>query len=121
MHRQKFRFFLEILSKTYSPCVCKIKCVKIDEKQSIGGRFLSSSWPDPRLSSPMKIPGDAAGRDGVLNKFLQCSKFCEIAVKIICIDPDICRENVEVRYFYNILFQLHLRGADPSRMSCGVW
>ena len=55
---------LESLSKMFNQCVCKIKCVKTDEKQNFGGRLLS------RSSSLMKIPGDAAGRDEALNKLL---------------------------------------------------
>ena len=32
-------FFLENLSKTYSPCVCKIKCVKIDKNKALAEGF----------------------------------------------------------------------------------
>ena len=32
--------------------------------------FFRGYGPDPRPSSPIEIPGDAAGRDGALNKLL---------------------------------------------------
>ena len=62
----------------------------------------------------MKIPGDAAGWDGALNKLLKCSKFGKIAVKIEYMDTDICRENVKLVISIIFFFQLHLRGADPG-------
>ena len=42
-------FFSRNLSKMCSPCVYIIKCVKTDEKQSLGGRLLSRSWPRPPI------------------------------------------------------------------------
>ena len=57
----------------------------------------------------MKIPGDAAVRDGALNDLFFLNKFCKIQSKLNAWIQIFAGKMFSMRYFYNF-FQLHLRG-----------
>ena len=79
--------------------------------------FFRGDVPDPRPSSPMKVPGDAAGRDGALNKFF-CNNlsFVKLQSKLDAWIQIFAGKCFKLGISTIFFFQPHLRGVDPGEL-----